>query len=57
MRVLVICADGERLDFVGRWLAGQGHRVMAVSGDLAVQARRLGADYVLRPGARWLLGF
>lgn len=54
MRVLVISTISERLDFVARWLEGQGHRVMATTGDLAVQARRHVADYVLRPGARWI---
>jgi len=53
-RVVVAGGDAERVSFVARYLAGQGCAVVAVQGDEMAQARRLGADYVLRPGARWL---
>lgn len=54
MRVVVAGGDAERVNFVARYLIGQGFHVVAVGGDELFHARRSVADYVLRPGSRWV---
>lgn len=54
-KIVVTGDNAERVRFVARYLIEQGFSVVAVSGDEFAQARRLGADFVLRPGTRWLI--